>query len=146
LPPKGTVCDAVFVSLAVFTGDAVGVAILGRVVKKVVESVLKYTAAGLPAVGVFTISPYCIGVVSPPSNASRAAILVTRPTANSIAEEVVDGGVPSVATVDAPLSVLKRKFRTKGPVNGFAETTNGLSVISRLTAADLITDTVVAPF
>ncbi len=91
--------------------------------------------------------PYCMDpvCVSPPSNLSRASRSVTRPTANSRAEDVVEGGDPSVAPVDAPVFVLKRKFRTKGPVSGFAETTKGLSTVSRFTGPDLMTDTVV-PF
>ena len=48
----------------------------------------------------------------------------------------------SVATVDAPLSVLNMKFRTKGPVNGFAENTKGLS--EKLTEPDFTTEIVFA--
>jgi hypothetical protein len=62
-----------------------------------------------------------------------------------MAEDVVDARVPSVSTVDAPMFVSKRKFITNGPVKGLAETTNGLSVVSRFTADGFITDTVV-PF
>jgi len=52
--------------------------------------------------------------------------------------------VPSIAAVDAPVFVLKRKFRTNAPVKGLFEYTNGLSVVFRFTVPDFMTDTVFA--
>jgi hypothetical protein len=86
---------------------------------------------------VFTNIPYFIALVFP-LNRSRSAILVTRPTANSTAWHILFSVPPSVAVEAAALSVLNRKFKIKGPVNGFAEITYGVSV--KFTVPDLTTE------
>jgi hypothetical protein len=77
-----------------------------------------------------------------PSNKSRAVAVETRPTANSIACVVVDAGLPSVAKVEAPAFVLKRKFRINGPVKGVLDYTNGASIAFKLTVPGFMTEIV----